>query len=967
VGTTYYYCVITQDVSGCEVVSNTSEVIITTAPDFTQQPISNTLCLGDPTPDLNVAYVNGAGTATYQWYVNTVNNNTTGTQINAATTNTYTPDVTSAGTLYYYCIIQFASGGCSEIVSTIAQITVNETPNISNYTDLICSDNTFIVIPDSSNGDIVPSGTLYTWTNPAITPIGSISGASEQTIPTASISQHLVNNTTNVATVIYTVTPVSGDCIGNTFEVEVTVNPSISVIETLTDSPCFNDNDGAIEINISGGIPFTTGNPYQINWLGPNGYTSTNQNINNLEPGDYTVQIDDNGGCPFTETYTIQEPDELILTSLDIHDDISCFGEADGEIAVTISGGTQPYTYGWTKDNIAYADTEDISNLGAGIYQLTITDANNCVLTLNSLENIEPELLEATLISQTNIECFGNNTGAITVNVNGGRPNYSFFWTGPNGYTSNSQNLNTLYAGTYILTVTDASLCETTLEVVLIENDEIQIDTELDHIRCYGTNEGRIEITNIAGGIAPYAIAWSNFGGGMIQDNLAAGMYTIIITDALDCSKEFDIEIEDAPIFTIDPQVTQISCAREDDASIVLNLVGGVAPVTVSWNDDPNAGIDRHNLSAGTYTVTLTDSSLPLPSCSIQQSFIINPVLPLEIAAVVTDALDCDIVNSGAINLSISGGTIASGSNYQIDWSNGASFEDLNDIGPGFYSVTVYDDNGCSIQGQWEVKRFDPLELGIDTETIVDCDTKNIQQIFTAIASGGVPPFQFTWSSGTVSGTNNETMTTTLDGLVTLEVTDGNGCTTSVSHNVDIPIIGEADFTTNSIGYSTYGIYSIHDPIQFTNAANGDFESIRWDFGDGNFSTEENPTHTYLAEGSYVVTQTVTYPFGCVYTHIITLTIEKGYSLVMPNAFTPNKDGLNEYFTPVFIGLSDMRLDIYDTWGSLIYSETGDDLQGWNGMIKETEAENGNYYYKFSAKTFYGELKIEEGAFVLIK
>jgi gliding motility-associated-like protein len=104
-----------------------------------------------------------------------------------------------------------------------------------------------------------------------------------------------------------------------------------------------------------------------------------------------------------------------------------------------------------------------------------------------------------------------------------------------------------------------------------------------------------------------------------------------------------------------------------------------------------------------------------------------------------------------------------------------------------------------------------------------------------------------------------------------------------------------------------------------------------------------------------------------VYTHIITLTIEKGYSLVVPNAFTPNKDGLNEYFTPVFIGLSDMRLDIYDTWGSLIYSETGDDLQGWNGMIKETEAENGNYYYKFSAKTFYGELKIEEGAFVLIK
>ena len=88
---------------------------------------------------------------------------------------------------------------------------------------------------------------------------------------------------------------------------------------------------------------------------------------------------------------------------------------------------------------------------------------------------------------------------------------------------------------------------------------------------------------------------------------------------------------------------------------------------------------------------------------------------------------------------------------------------------------------------------------------------------------------------------------------------------------------------------------------------------------------------------------------------------------MMPNAFTPNDDGVNDYFAPVYIGLFNMQLDVYDTWGSLIYSETGDDIQGWDGKINNKEAENGNYYFNFSAKTFYNEEIKESGAFVYIK
>ena len=113
--------------------------------------------------------------------------------------------------------------------------------------------------------------------------------------------------------------------------------------------------------------------------------------------------------------------------------------------------------------------------------------------------------------------------------------------------------------------------------------------------------------------------------------------------------------------------------------------------------------------------------------------------------------------------------------------------------------------------------------------------------------------------------------------------------------------------------------------------------------------------------------QTVTYPFGCVYNSTVTLIIDKGYKLIPPTAFTPNDDGFNDYYAPEFLGLNEIQFAVYDTWGALIYSELGDKIRGWDGKINNKEAENGNYYYKISGKTFYGKMIKDQGAFVLIK
>jgi gliding motility-associated-like protein len=184
---------------------------------------------------------------------------------------------------------------------------------------------------------------------------------------------------------------------------------------------------------------------------------------------------------------------------------------------------------------------------------------------------------------------------------------------------------------------------------------------------------------------------------------------------------------------------------------------------------------------------------------------------------------------------------------------------------------------------------------------------------------------------------------------------------------VAIPKLGTPSFTTSSYSYATFGTFSIMDPIQFTNTATADYISTSWDFGDGSVSSEENPLHSYVKEGSYVVTQTVTYPFGCIYTHVVTLIIDKGYKLMVPNGFTPNGDGINETFKPAFFGLKSLQLDVYDTWGELIFTEKGETLYGWDGKIKEKESENGNYYYKVKGTTFYGKIINENGPFTLIK
>lgn len=957
VGTVFYYCIISQNLgSGCNVTSNTAQVVINAAPTINAQPQDGIWCINQIATPLSVSFNNGTGTPTYQWFSNLTNTTTGGTLLVGQTSNSLTPSTASAGSTYYYCVITFSElvGGCEIITSSTALITVNPFAIIASENATICSSNSFSIIPSDGNGNTVPAGTTYTWSQPTVNPAGALTGFSAQTVSQTVISQTLINTTTSPATITYTVTPTSGICIGTDFTVSITVNPSINPNVVVTNNACFGVNNASIATNITGGIP-----PYVITWSGPNGFTSAATSISNIEPGTYTITIDDAGNCPFATSYTITQPDDILITT-NSQTNSACFESNNGTIDLSVTGGTGNYTYSWTKNNAPFASSQDLANLSPGTYMVTVTDENNCGPKTETFTITEPPLLIVSLFNETNINCFGAATGVINVEVIGGTiaTTYNFAWTGPNGFTSSSQNLTTLIAGTYNLTVTDDNGCQKNLGVTLTQSTEIIVSYTTTEITCYGANNASLSAT-ISGGNAPYTFTWNNLSTVLNQNNLSAGDYIITVTDNLGCIKTATINIPEAPIFTVNPVVQNISCFGANNGSIALNLVGGIAPVTLTWSDGSTAGLTRNNLAPGTYTATINDGK----PCQIIRTFIIVQPQPLILAANLTNPTNCTNASSGVVDLIVSGGTAP----FTYSWSNGSTTEDLNNLVAGNYAVTVLDANGCSVSGQYSLVRPEPITIKVNTQTDFDCATHKVTQNFIAQASGGIPPFTYQWSSGTVSGDNNQIMNSQINGTVILTVFDSLGCSQNYTVTVDNPEIGYASFNSNSTSYTSFGFYSINDAIQFTSNITGDYESMYWDFGDGTFSSDVDPIHTYTIEKEYLVTQTVIYPFGCEYKYNATLSVEKGYVLVVPTGFSPNSDSINDKFRPVTKNLTDIVMDIYDSWGSLIYSEKGDVIKGWDGKIKGFNAENGNYYSKVAAKTFYGTIVYENQTFVLIK
>ncbi len=662
-----------------------------------------------------------------------------------------------------------------------------------------------------------------------------------------------IQNPNNLPPGIYTVTVTSFyNC---TYEETIVIEEAVPISITtddITDVGCPGDNDGSISISVSGGNP-----TYIYLWSDPN--IGNTPNATNLAGGNYSVTVLDVAGCSQLENFTVGEPDPLELTVVSVND-IGCNGETTGSIEVTTSGGVQPYTYAWSDASIG--NDPSPSGLSAGNYSVTVTDDNGCTDT-EDMTIAEPPVLDAT-INGSDLGCNGDASGSIDLTVTGGTPGYTFTWSDPT--IGDVEDPTGLDAGAYSVTVTDAGGCTVVRSATLNEPGALNITITGTDLACNSDNSGAISVL-VNGGNPPYTYTWSdgNIGNTPNPGNLAAGPYTVTVTDDNGCSNEDNITLnEPAELVLTSENESDVSCNGDNDGSIEVSTTGGTQPYTYTWSDGnigntPNAT----DLVAGNYSVTVEDAN----GCTDVYMTTINEPTELTASAAPTNLL-CNADNSGSIDVTVSGGT----GNYSFDWLPSlGDVEDPANLAAGNYSVTITDEAGCTAVTSTTLT--EPAELVVSaTGTDLLCNGNGAGSI-TITRTGGTTPITYTWSDPGISNVQNPTG---LDaGMYMVTATDANGCTATASVTLteppllEITVDGTSDVTCNGDNDGTIDVSSTGGtpPYQYA-----------WNLS----SIGNNPNPTGLAPGTYQVT--VTDDNGC--TAVTSASLTEPTSLAASSAIT---------------------------------------------------------------------------------
>jgi len=554
----------------------------------------------------------------------------------------------------------------------------------------------------------------------------------------------------------------TGTCVQTSANGTITVNgsgPLSGSISLQTDVLCFGANTGSVTVAGSGGLP-----PYQYK-LNAGAYQASGT-FGSLTSGVYTVTVIDALLNIFIVPVTINQPaSALSVTTTQVN--VLCFGASTGSATATPAGGTSPYTYSW--NTLPVQTTATATGLVAGIYSITITDANSCTIVAN-ITITQPAALLSVTTSKVDIACFGASTGSATATPAGGVGPYTYSWN-----TLPVQTASTatgLVAGAYTVTITDANSCTAIANVTVNQPAALlSVTTTKVDVACFGGATGSATAIP-AGGTSPYTYSWNTL---PVQTTATAsgllpGIYTVTVTDANSCITTTNVTIiQPAAVLNGSVVATNVLCSGSSTGTVTLTVTGGTSPYTYLWS---NAAVTKNltNVAAGTYTVTITDAGGCITTAS---ATITQPATALTGTTIVTNEL-CSGGNNGAINLTVSGGTAP----YTFLWSNSATTEDISSLTAGSYSVKVTDANGCFINSASQVT--EPAKLTIEeAHTDATCPG-DLDGSITLTITGGTQPYHIIWSDFLYLNSPTRTATDTTYGVV---ISDTNGCAASL-HNI---------------------------------------------------------------------------------------------------------------------------------------------------------------------------------------
>ncbi|HAH25927.1 MAG TPA: hypothetical protein DCL77_19575, partial [Prolixibacteraceae bacterium] len=757
----------------------------------------------------------------------------------------------------------------------------------------------------------------------------------------------------------------------------------LMVSTTKIDVKCFGSSSASATALAQGGSA-----PYSYSWnTVPVQTTAT---ANNLSSGNYIVTVTDNTGCMATANVSIQQPLAALMVST-TQVNVKCFGSSSASATALPQGGSGPYSYSW--NTVPVQTTATASNLSSGNYIVTVTDNSGCMATANvSIQQPLAGLMVST--TKIDVKCFGSSSASATALAQGGSAPYSYSWnTIPVQTTATANNLS---SGNYMVTVTDNSGCMATANVSINQPAAaLVVSASKTDVLCFGDATGSA-IANVQGGSSPYRYSWNTI---PLQttstiNNLKAGNYMVTVTDNNGCIATADVIINQ-PLegLMVNPIQTNVLCFGGATGSATAVPTGGTAPYTYLWNTIPaQTTATVNNLSAGNYTVRVTDSNgcIATANVSITQPeaitgsanvaivltglggsgpliYTLNGVSNntgiftniesgIEYKWSITDANNCqtasgviglclnplalivvdkvDVLcfngNTGSIKVEASGGT----SPYEYKLNNSAYQVSgtFNSLTAGAYTVTVRDAKGLT--SSVPVTIAQPSLLTVSTiQTDILCEGVATGSA-TAIAQGGTAPYSYSWN--TLPEKTTATATGLTAGTYNVRVTDANGCSATAPVTIVASnSLPKAVFTSSQSGLYTYTF--VNTSVNAT--------SYAWDFGDGQASIIANPVHVYAAPGTYTVKLTVVNGCGTdIATQVLTVP-----ELEFFNGFSPNGDGQNDNWNiPVLNYYPVNTVLIINRWGSEVWKGINYNNKDivWTGKnMKGEDMPDGTYYY----------------------
>lgn len=787
------------------------------------------------------------------------------------------------------------------------------------------------------------------------------------------------------------------------------INTSLSSTSSYNgfDISCYGHQDGSIQLTVSGGVT-----PYQHYWsTGSNG-----TNLSNIGAGLYTVNTVDANGCSSVDSITLNQPTVLTSTATVVSNyngyNVSCYGASDGSAQISALGGNAPYTYNWSNGTTLNQN----NGIGAGSYSVTVTDTNGCTVQ-NSVVLNEPTELQITTSVTSNfngysISCTGAHDGSAMVNGNGGTAPYTILWS--NGDTS--LTTNDLSAGTYFVTVTDANGCSKSDSVVLsdpigLSNLTLSASSYNGfNISCHGGNDGEIFMTGVNGGTAPLSYSWNTGDSTSSITGLPVGNYTLTVTDVNGCSISDSLTINQPTVLTSNASVTSnfngtnISCNGAMDGSAQVSVAGGVSPYTFLWNTS-DTSTTIANLSAGTYTVLVTDVN----GCNTMDTVsLTEPSLFSITAGVQSNYNGYNISCAGGANGQVAALAIGGTGPYNYNWSNGSFSPGQNNLAAGIYIINVSDANGCSAADTLTL--IEPSALSSTASVTSNYNGYSVScqgaqdGAATVNAQGGVTPYSINWSNGA----SGATVSNLGSGVYTINIQDANGCSTNASVNLSEP--GGVSVTATSSSTTCYGAVDGSATLTVSGGT-GNF-NIQWSNGGTGLNqtglisnwytyTISTSPNCFLTDSIWVdqpeplVILVDTIPptcissfdgeinvvaFGgtpgyqyflngiafsgfqnelgtdsleivavdmnnCDTTLILAMPAQTQSCLFIPNWFTPNGNNQDDAWHIEGFEYENLRLKVFNVMGQLIYTTESSTYIPWDGNYLGKPLPEGDYYY----------------------